>query len=918
MKRLLCVFGLLAAVVLGCVWYAAPPAVALVSTGDGTWFWRSPQPQGNWLNAVCSEGTSLWAVGAGGTILRSVDAGVTWAPQISGTTKALYDVTFLDSFNGWAVGGDSGGGGVVDLPATSVVLHTSDGGATWTTQRLAASRPLTAVTFSDALSGWAVGVDGVVHTADGGHTWLSQAGTTGADLASIRFSDALHGWIGGLSGAMLRTANGGQTWKRVGLGAWAGKSRVVQATFADAVHGWAILCGSNGYINNGSGHTIVVTSDGGDRWRPLYKRTDLEFTGLAAGQGGLLWAAATSQANAIVYLRSSDWGVTWSQQTANALLPSEMVAGAGVVCAVGSGIVTSADGESWLPRSTWSAAPARLQMFDDTHGVGLLPDWFSQGGIGFARTTDGISWQPGPTLPIDGAWGMDFTDPLHGWVIGASGGILSAKLQSSVLATADGGESWQKQGPPLPAMLLTSVSFADAQHGWVCGLNLKAKTAAQAVTLRVTADGGQSWATQALPAGFVAFALHFVSPLEGWAVGGSETGDDAVAHTVDGGEHWTTTSAGPGGPVLENVWFLDADHGWATGLASKELSRSVVVATTDGGSTWTPQGSGTYVAYLPTGVAFTDARHGWLFAGDQSSLDGGGIWQTSDGGATWNEEHSGVGGGITSVSVVGGHVYGVGFGGMVSTLDVSGDTAPPYTYDDFDYRWHRRPVAVKLVATDIGGGTVAGTEYRIDGDAAWHPYTGPIEFLAPPDHSGDGRHQLHYRSTDSAGNTEPDYAITVPVDTLGPTTSVPRPVKAVQGKVAHLSLVVHEKTSTAADVKVQIRRAGTDHVLKTITARRRVNAEVSVWFACRLAPGAYTFTVQATDLAGNRQTKAGQGRLSVVPGGAGKKTAAADRPVRVPAPGVSPAVLRLLRLYLGRDLAAGPLARAASVRAPRP
>lgn len=48
---------------------AAGPASAVVSTGDGSWFWQNPMPQGNQLSGVAfSDSQHGWAVGANGTI----------------------------------------------------------------------------------------------------------------------------------------------------------------------------------------------------------------------------------------------------------------------------------------------------------------------------------------------------------------------------------------------------------------------------------------------------------------------------------------------------------------------------------------------------------------------------------------------------------------------------------------------------------------------------------------------------------------------------------------------------------------------------------------------------------------------------------------------------------------------------------
>ena len=55
-------------------------------------------------------------VNANGLVLRSEDGGVSWSPQVSGTSVALEGVWFVDGLRGWAVG------------AGGRIIHTSKGG----------------------------------------------------------------------------------------------------------------------------------------------------------------------------------------------------------------------------------------------------------------------------------------------------------------------------------------------------------------------------------------------------------------------------------------------------------------------------------------------------------------------------------------------------------------------------------------------------------------------------------------------------------------------------------------------------------------------------------------------------------------------------------------------------------------------
>jgi photosystem II stability/assembly factor-like uncharacterized protein len=73
-----------------------------------------------------------------------------------------------------------------------------------------------------------------------------------------------------------------------------------------------------------------------------------------------------------------------------------------------------------------------------------------------------------------------------------------------------------------------------------------------------------------------------------------------------------------GEPSLQAIEFTDASHGWAAGNGR-------ILATTDGGSNWTPQYVGRAALYQ---VDFIDAAHGW-------AVGQGALLRTTDGGLTW-------------------------------------------------------------------------------------------------------------------------------------------------------------------------------------------------------------------------------------------------------------------------------------------
>ncbi len=110
---------------------------------------------------IVDTGQGLVAVGERGHVLLS-DTGSSWKQVEVPVNVLLTAVTFTDADNGWAVGHDA------------TVLHTADGGRTWTLQHYSPEigQPLLDVYFSDAREGYAVGAFGLfLHTTDGGQNW---------------------------------------------------------------------------------------------------------------------------------------------------------------------------------------------------------------------------------------------------------------------------------------------------------------------------------------------------------------------------------------------------------------------------------------------------------------------------------------------------------------------------------------------------------------------------------------------------------------------------------------------------------------------------------------------------------------------------------------------------------------------------
>lgn len=96
------------------------------------------------------------------------------------------------------------------------ILHSNDGGVTWTQAESVPTRAaLTAVSLFDDQLGWAVGHDAtILRTSDGGANWELQYSAPEEELPflDVRFEDADNGVAIGAYGYFLETSNGGEEW----------------------------------------------------------------------------------------------------------------------------------------------------------------------------------------------------------------------------------------------------------------------------------------------------------------------------------------------------------------------------------------------------------------------------------------------------------------------------------------------------------------------------------------------------------------------------------------------------------------------------------------------------------------------------------------------------------------------------------
>jgi photosystem II stability/assembly factor-like uncharacterized protein len=139
-----------------------------------------------------------WACGDDGLVYRTVDGGASWDTAV--LPSRVGDVCFIDQETGWAC-----------TSGTSVYKST-DGGANWVFQvnHSAPYSSFNAISFVDSRNGWVVGgvqVGGNSYgTTDSGFSWKEIQGAREHYLQSLCFVDTRHGWAVGHDGTILAAA----------------------------------------------------------------------------------------------------------------------------------------------------------------------------------------------------------------------------------------------------------------------------------------------------------------------------------------------------------------------------------------------------------------------------------------------------------------------------------------------------------------------------------------------------------------------------------------------------------------------------------------------------------------------------------------------------------------------------------------
>ncbi|MCW2920869.1 MAG: hypothetical protein JWL76_743 [Thermoleophilia bacterium] len=436
------------------------------------------------MRGVSTDGTSIFAVGVMGTLIRSnnTTAAATWSRMLPGTAADLGGVSSPSDGSIWVAG-------------TSDTISSAPNGTTFAVVRVETtdSTTLTAVAGVSDTTAYVVGgqVDrgatwqaAIRKTANGGTSWTSQtSSTTNALFGVDAVGDGTIAYAAGDNGTIVQTTNGGTTWAAQSV-APAG-TRLWDIDMVDEVYGWAV----------GDSGTIVRTSNGGTSWVAQTSGVTNTLSAVSAVDKDIAFAVGTMGR----VLRTTNGGATWSNMTG---IPTTQALDD--VSAANAKVVWVAFGYQQLLQAANADVATPTWNLRST---GTGGDQFSIDTVGPNAVFAGAAWNEinrtrdgGTTWSTDNAagsslqlYGIDAIDENSAWGVGSDNGVV---LTVTTPATAfgdyaDAGPNWSS-GTSIFAACLKDSTGTNVTPVWTVDASCTASGTGIWQGIPTTSAGGSS------------------------------------------------------------------------------------------------------------------------------------------------------------------------------------------------------------------------------------------------------------------------------------------------------------------------------------------------------------------------------------------------------------------------------------------
>src|SRR5262245_1803420 len=245
-------------------------------------------------------------------------------------------------------------------------------------------------------------------------SWVAQQSGVPARLRGVSASSERVIWASGSGNTILRSEDGGSTWKKLP----SPTTDRLDFRDIDAVSDTTAYVMS---IGNGPASRIYKTTDSGATWVLRYANAnpDAFFDAMAFWDEAHGIAVSDSVKGSFVIIRTDDGGATWTPVPADKLPPA--LPNEGAFAASGTNVAVFGTSHVWF--GTGAAATSRVLRSADR----------------------GQSWQIADTPLQSGAsagiYSVAFRDALHGVIVGGDYAKESEAVDN-VAVTSDGGKTW--------------------------------------------------------------------------------------------------------------------------------------------------------------------------------------------------------------------------------------------------------------------------------------------------------------------------------------------------------------------------------------------------------------------------------------------------------------------------------------------
>ncbi|MES2516517.1 MAG: YCF48-related protein [Bacteroidota bacterium] len=627
--------------------YAISSNVLMMSTDNGVnWSQVSVYGNASYNDITFSSTNNGWIVGSGGILLKSIDGGSSWQSQVSGTTKSLVAVQFLNNQVGFACG-NSG----------TTLIKTIDSGNTW--QSLNTSAWANSLSFLDENTGWMSYNSTVVKYSSpqcpttpliiappqrpnapaitpptnnticqGTSITLSATGCTGGTFA----------WTGGVTGYSISVSPSATKAYKVACTLNTCTSDSSAAVSINVTPAPVFILSSNKIsICSGDSATLTVSGcTGSISWSngettsviKVAPATNTTYTATCT-----LGSCSANQSISTTVLSAPSVTASGLLQcgqtvtlTANNVPAGSTIQwrkdGVDIVGATNGTVVVNSAGNYDFKvgaKFSFQLQISNISSLSDIRFVDLNNGYVFNANNLWKTINGGTNWVNvySHTSNFEDVY---FIDSNNGWAI----------TQQNILKTTNGGLNWTIYNNYWSGVTLSKITFKNLNTGIIITNDGRSLS---------TTNGGVTWTLNANPvesnvSSWQFKKLLYIPNTNNILLAYRSNGTTLVKliKSIDNGISWTTISF-PNVSYfsgLEDISFVDSNNGWLVGYEYEKL----LMKTIDGGNTWTRlnpiMSSGSY-----NKIDFISPQIGYVQGFDNLTYTNR-IYKTKDGGSTWS------------------------------------------------------------------------------------------------------------------------------------------------------------------------------------------------------------------------------------------------------------------------------------------